>query len=97
MPGRRWAGSPLCRVAAVPGVVAVRGPSYDRGVTELLLPVGDRVLDVAVHGRTDGTEAASDQGVLVYHHGTPGWRVPPAPVVAAAARRGLRLDRKSVV
>ncbi|MEZ5092349.1 alpha/beta fold hydrolase [Nocardioides sp.] len=60
-------------------------------MTELLLPVGDRVLDVAVHGRTDGTEAASDQGVLVYHHGTPGWRVPPAPVVAAAARRGLRL------
>jgi pimeloyl-ACP methyl ester carboxylesterase len=51
---------------------------------DLLLPVGDRLLDVRLQGAADGP-------VLVYHHGTPGWRQPPAPIVAEALRRGLRL------
>lgn len=58
-------------------------PTID-GVADLLFPVGDRTLDVAVRG-PHGAAA------LVYHHGTPGWRQPPAPLVAAAGRRGLRL------
>lgn len=70
-----------------PGGVRTGGsvgtPTID-GVADLLLPVGDRTLDVAVWGPHHGA-------ALVYHHGTPGWRLPPAPVVAAARRRGLRL------
>jgi len=72
-------------VLAGAGYVAyrsVRSKAYAAELRQISLPTG-RVLDVAVAGPEDGTP-------LVFHHGSPGARMPFEPFIEAAVTRGLR-------
>ncbi len=53
-------------------------------MTDFRLPVGDRMLDVAVTGPSGGD-------TVVFFHGTPGSRHPARVVLDAAVARGLRV------